>query len=45
LAAMEAGLLQTQIQDLGLWVSASMAGRCTSGDPSARKAMSKTIRI
>jgi hypothetical protein len=45
LAAMEAGLSQTQIQDLGRWASASMVGRYTSGDPSAREAMSETIRI
>jgi hypothetical protein len=45
LAAMEAGLSQTQIQDLGRWASASMVGRYTSGDPSAREAMSETIRF
>jgi hypothetical protein len=45
LAAMEAGLSHTQIQDFGRWASASMVGRYAAGDPVAREAASEVIRI
>jgi hypothetical protein len=45
LAAMEAGLSHSQIQDLGRWASASMVGRYAAGDPVAREAASEIIRI
>jgi hypothetical protein len=45
LAAMEAGLSHTQIQDLGRWASASMVGRYAAGDPVAQEAASEVIRI
>jgi hypothetical protein len=43
LAAMEAGLSQVQIQDLGRWPSANMVGRYTGGDPGAREAAKEAI--
>jgi hypothetical protein len=45
LAAMEAGLSQVQIQDLGRWASASMVGRYAGGDSDVREAASEVIRI
>jgi hypothetical protein len=45
LAAMEAGLSHTQIQDLGRWASSSMVGRYAAGDPVAREAASEVICI
>jgi hypothetical protein len=45
LAAMEAGLSQVQIQDLGRWSSSSMVARYTAGDASVREALSDVIRI
>jgi hypothetical protein len=45
LAAMEAGLSQVQIQDLGRWARASMVARYTTGDPVARSLMSDAIKI
>jgi hypothetical protein len=45
LAAMEAGLSQVQIQDLGCWASASMVGRYAGGDSAVREGASEVIRI
>jgi hypothetical protein len=45
LAAMEAGLSQVLIQDLGRWASASMVARYTTGNPVARLLMSNAIKI
>jgi hypothetical protein len=45
LAAMEAGLSQVQIQDLGRWASANMVGRYTGGDPVAREAANEAIQL
>jgi hypothetical protein len=45
LAAMEAGLSQAQIQDLGRWASANMVGRYTGEDPAAREAAKEAIRL
>jgi hypothetical protein len=45
LAAMESGLSQAQIQDLGRWASANMVGRYTGEDPAAREAAKEAIRL
>jgi hypothetical protein len=45
LAAMEAGLSQVQIQDLGRCASASMVGRYAGWDSAVREALSEVIRI
>jgi hypothetical protein len=44
LAAMEAGLSQPQIQELGRWSSASMVGRYAGGDPESRMALAKVVQ-
>jgi hypothetical protein len=45
LAAMEAGLSQPQIQELGRWSSASMVGRYAGGDLESRMALAEVVRI
>jgi hypothetical protein len=45
LAAMEAGLSQPQIQELGRWSSASMVRRYAGGDPESRMALAEVVRI
>jgi hypothetical protein len=45
LAALEAGLSQVQVQDLGRWASSAMVVRYTGADPAVREALADVIKI
>jgi hypothetical protein len=45
LAALEAGLSQVQVQDLGRWASSAMVVRYAGVNPAVRKALADVIKI
>jgi hypothetical protein len=45
LAALEAGLSQVQVQDLGRWASPAMVVRYAGADPAVRETLADVIKI
>jgi hypothetical protein len=45
LAALEAGLSDVQVRDLGRWSSSAMVARYTEGNPDVREALAESVRI